>query len=344
MRFEGEMIDRSALVDALHMNYGLDVKELTFVPKGEVTHGYVATCQGGQRRFVKVYTKTRLACISAARLETTLLLTREIYEKQVLLAPFPIPSSEGKLSSEVQGFPLVVTNYIDGRQPTPTEFETEEMLARLADATARLHLASKVVETKLGRERFIAPFEEDLVSGLERLAEITDSERWGRRALRDLLLPRREGVLHRLARLHELGRWARRREPEMVICHTDLHYLNVLLDHEDRMHILDWDGAMLAAREHDLVSYTGDRFASFLRRYVAIIGPVRLDPDLFAFYFHRRNLEDLTDWVIRILDENTSEEQDRGDIEGIREDCLSWWDDLEAGPKLREVIAEYGLS
>ena len=68
-----------------------------------------------------------------------------------------------------------------------------------------------------------------------------------------------------------------------------------------------------------------------------------LEPGLFAFYFHRRNLEDLTDWIIRIMDENSSEEQDRDDLSGIQEDCLSWWDDLEAGTRLREVVAGHSV-
>ena len=202
----------------------------------------------------------------------------------------------------------MVHNYVDGRQPTPAEFETDAMLSRLADATAALHRATEVLETELPRERFQAPFEEELTRGIDKLAAVTDGDRWGKRALRDLLLPLKDGVLQRLARLHELGGWASDLGVRPVICHTDLHYLNVLVDAEDRLHVLDWDGALLAPREHDLAFYTGDRFEFFLRRYVAACGPVHLEPDLFAFYFHRRNLVG-----------------------------------LEAGNKLRETIARYSV-
>jgi hypothetical protein len=100
-------------------------------------------------------------------------------------------------------------------------------------------------------------------------------------------------------------------------------------------HILDWEGAMLAPPEHDLFHFVGERFDLFLASYEQVCGPVHLDGDLFGFYFYRRNLEDLTDWVFRILVENTDEERDRNDIKGIVEDCISGWPYLES--TIREV-------
>jgi hypothetical protein len=54
-----------------------------------------------------------------------------------------------------------------------------------------------------------------------------------------------------------------------------------------------------------------------------------LNGDLFGFYFYRRNLEDLTDWVIRVLCENTRDEQDENDLNGILEDCMDGWPHFE---------------
>jgi hypothetical protein len=58
---------------------------------------------------------------------------------------------------------------------------------------------------------------------------------------------------------------------------------------------------------------------------------VPLHADLFAFYFHRRMLEDLTDWIVRILYENTREEQNQIDLAGIEGDCLAGWLYIEPG-------------
>jgi hypothetical protein len=45
--------------------------------------------------------------------------------------------------------------------------------------------------------------------------------------------------------------------------------------------------------------------------------------------YYRRNLEDLADWVVRILRYNSNDEQDREDLQGIVEDCMSGWPYLE---------------
>jgi hypothetical protein len=104
------------------------------------------------------------------------------------------------------------------------------------------------------------------------------------------------------------------------------------MDHQGNLHILDWEGAMIAPPEHDLFFFAWeDRFADvFLANYEREFRPVSLNSDVFGFYYYRRNLEDLTDWIVRILYENTSEEQDRYDLDGIMEDCVSGWPYFES--------------
>jgi spectinomycin phosphotransferase len=125
-----------------------------------------------------------------------------------------------------------------------------------------------------------------------------------------------------------------------------VHRFNLLQDDAGALYLLDWEGAMLAPREHDMIFFTRDdeHFDAFLTAYQAINGPTRLEPDLFSFYFHRRNLEDLTDWIYRILYENQEMDQDQADLMGIREDCLRWWDDLDAGAGLQRVLAAHQRS
>ena len=88
---------------------------------------------------------------------------------------------------------------------------------------------------------------------------------------------------------------------------------------------------MLAPPEHALFAFAWeDRFIDvFLPNYKREFGPVSLNSDVFGFYYYRRNLEDMTDWLVRILYENTHEEQNRNDLDGLVEDCISGWAYLE---------------
>ena len=96
---------------------------------------------------------------------------------------------------------------------------------------------------------------------------------------------------------------------------------------------------MIAPPEHDLFFFSGyDYFWDlFLPNYEREFGPVSLDSNVFGFYYYRRNLEDLTDWVVRILHHNTDDEQDREDLRGIAEDCVAGWPYVE--PTIRKINA-----
>jgi spectinomycin phosphotransferase len=154
--------------------------------------------------------------------------------------------------------------------------------------------------------------------------------------LRDLLLPRKDDILGHLGRLRELQTLARMTRREVVLCHTDLWGGNLIQGDDGSLYILDWEGAVLAPPEHDLYPFTGERFGVFLATYEREFRPVSLDGDIVRFYLYRRNLEDLTDWVFRILYENTDDEQDQNDLRGIVEDCMSGWPCLEGG--ISEVL------
>lgn len=181
------------------------------------------------------------------------------------------------------------------------------------------------------RERFDIAFEDALMDGLDALEGITSADRSGKQELRRLLLSRKEELLRHLDRLKELRTLAQAADKEMVVCHTDLHGGNLMVDDRGQLYILDWENAMIAPPEHDLFFFAWhDTFWDLLLpNYEREFGPTSLDSDVFGFYYYRRNLEDLTDWVVRILHYNTSDEQDTEDLHGLVEDCIAGWPHLE---------------
>jgi spectinomycin phosphotransferase len=169
-----------------------------------------------------------------------------------------------------------------------------------------------------------------LREGLKTLETITQRDRPGQQQLKALLLPHNEEILDYLNRLYELRSLARAMPRPRALCHTDLASANLLLDEHGELYILHWEGAMLPPPEHDLFLFTGEHFPISLKHYEQECGPVPLDGEVFGCHFYRRNLERLTDWLVRILYENAHDEQDQSDLEGIRKDCMGWWPALEA--------------
>jgi thiamine kinase-like enzyme len=104
---------------------------------------------------------------------------------------------------------------------------------------------------------------------------------------------------------------------------------NILRTPQGKLFIVDWEGLMLAPAEHDLFIFAGEGFTTLLAEYDRLADKPRLHPELFAYYFHRRNLEDITDFIIRILHENTTAEEDRFDLDLLVSDCHSSWPFLD---------------
>ena len=112
----------------------------------------------------------------------------------------------------------------------------------LADAQARLH-ALPVSELSAAIERRgVAPAELSVSAFLAELATV----------VRALAVPEQLEALAWLER-------ARLPERVLVLCHGDLHPLNLLVDDADRATVLDWTNARLAERELD-VAYTAQLF------------------------------------------------------------------------------------
>jgi spectinomycin phosphotransferase len=121
--------------------------------------------------------------------------------------------------------------------------------------------------------------------------------------LHDLVAPRADELRAAVARLQALRDHARARGGETVLCHTDIWGSNFILSSDGTLHLVDWNGALIGPPEADLFMFAGtgffpaERFDWFLERYEAAFRPIQPDPGVLGFYFYRRNLEDLADFV-----------------------------------------------
>jgi len=326
-------IDREGLIASIHHAYGLEVVRLDFVPQGEVGQHYRATCADQRLFFLTLLGDNRLARLGASRLDFYLSLTSELYERGLFrqLAP-PIRSLAGELKSTFAGQPLILYPNISGQNLMESPILPADLQEKMAGLIARLHETSPHLHLEIPyTEKFTLPFEKALLEGLVALEKIGKPDRPGILALRELLSPKQELIRNLLVRLHKLVEQAARLRPDLVLCHTDANLANLILEDGGELFLVDWEGAMLAPAEHDLFIFTGDRFSEFLYHYRQARPGAKLSAALFAFYFYRRNLEDLTDWIVRILYENTLDEQDQHDLAGVQQDCVAGWSYLEEG-------------
>jgi Ser/Thr protein kinase RdoA (MazF antagonist) len=330
--------DHTGLAKVLRRAYGLSIDRLTFVPAGWTDGCYVVECTGGERYFLKLSSDSGLVPYAASDRDFYLPLTHQLCTKRILPhIACPVRTKDRRFTVDWEDYLLILFHFIEG-QVVGFDSVSGDVLRELASLIGVLHRSTLHIEVEKPLvEKFDIAFEDNLMEGLETLAGITPSDRPGRWALRKLLLPLKDELLGRLDRLRELQALARASDREMVACHTDLHGGNLMMGEQGELYIIDWEGAMIAPPEQDLFFFAGyDTFwDELLPIYEGENGPVDLDSDVFGFYCYRRNLENLMDYVVRILHYSAGDEQDRQDLEEMNEDCIAGWPHLE--PTIRQI-------
>lgn len=105
-----------------------------------------------------------------------------------------------------------------------------------------------------------------------------------------------------------------------VICHADIHPGNLIADGDGPLHVVDWDAPIMAPRERDLVFVLGQGFGEHPvnPRQEALLrqgyGPLQINEELLTFYRQERSLDDIAEFLSRILDPETSLEARANDL------------------------------
>jgi len=309
----------SIIMEVVRVAYGLPVERITFLTTGWVSFCYKAETPTGQSYMVKLYDESMPEPLLATSRDFYLPLTYQLFTQGLLTQiPCPVRALDGRFWVRAGHFVMIVLHFIDGELvgfgESGLDALSGEFLAKLAGLVGRLHNSTGALGLVSPlTEDFRIAFEDVLPAGLEALAAPGPAGRTGWQGFQQLLLPRRTEILGHLARLKTLQSILKARSTEMVICHTDLHGGNLLVDSERNLCILDWEGAMLAPPEQDLFFFAAeDRFWEFFwPHYLREFPGARLDVDTLGFYYYRRGLEDLTEWLQRLCCANQDEEQVR---------------------------------
>lgn len=238
----------------LARDYGLDIGEVH--PRAG---GWNSDCLVADGKwFVKIWSRGELL----ERLE----LLGEL-SAAGLPVPAAIPASTGKLYSWWRGRPYAVFPFVTGR---PADDDRDWRLT--AQAMKQIHHLDGI---DLPRSTMDEPHVWWLRDHLD--------HPW--------LADRRQVVADNLARLERAIARARAKTVPHVVCHRDLHGLNLLIDDDRVAAVLDWEVAALAPREHDLwIAASGTHGKEFLTEY----GAHDLDLDHLEYALLARALRDLS--------------------------------------------------
>ena len=273
--------------DTLHAclrdRYRLAVVELAFLPLGHDASAWVyrARAADGGAYFVKA----RRGGVN----EAGLAVPRYLHERGIARVDAPLPTSAGALWTAAGDYALVLYPFVPGA----TGMERGMTARQWADYGAQLR---RVHDTTVGGDLARLLRRDDFTSAraekVRRLDAHIGVRAFDEPAARELAAfwrERRRAILTLMDRAEDLGRRLAEAALPLVLCHADIHTANVLLDAEGRVWLVDWDEAVFAPRERDLMFMVGgisrklvgpEDEEHFFRGY----GGTGVDPLALAYY------------------------------------------------------------
>ena len=300
---EDPHLDHGAIAASLAAHYGLEVASVAYLPLGYdfAAAAYRVVAADGAEYFLKIR--------SGPVHEPGLLVPRALIERGVPNILAPLRTLAGDLWCPLggdSGHTVVLSPFVRGENaagPGLTDAQWREF-----GSTLRAVHASGLGDELRGLLR-VEAFALPSAALVRRILDLVDGSAFeGAVAVRFAAFWR--GHVGRirsvLDRAEALGRGLRARPFDLVLCHADIHAANVLVGADGRIHLVDWDGPLLAPPERDLLFVVGSRIARAVApREEALFfegyGSLTIDPAALVYYRYERIVEDLGEFAKSIF-------------------------------------------
>lgn len=259
---------------------------------------YKAETQGSQSYFVKVKRGHR-DDLSVAVL--ALLQASGIKE----IIP-PIKTVNGELTQRISDSTLTVYPFVDGKNGFCSTLSDAQWVA-LGKALRQVHALDvpSALRERIRKEAYSDKWRKAVLS---LYGYVDDNLKGDETALKlqAFMREHRAVILHLVDRAEVLSQKVRKQSPACVLCHSDIHGGNVLIDENGSIFIVDWDDPIMAPKERDLM-FIGGGVANvwnhpqeeefFYKGY----GKTEINRDILAYYRHERIVEDIAGYGQALL-------------------------------------------
>ena len=301
--WEAPMLERPHLPDetisaCLRDGYDLAVTGIEFLPIGNDTNSWVyrVSAEDQQAYFAKV----KRGPVYLPSLAVPRYLKDHGLEQVVA----PLPARTLELWQHVGDFVLFLYPFINGRTGRTVGL-TDGQWIELGTVLKRIHSPAVGAElaAQVGRETFVPKFAA-VVAEVQTLLNAGQFESQVESDLAAFWKHKQAAILQLVQRAEELGRRLQARPLEYVVCHTDFHTDNVMLDRADRLWIVDWDAPLLAPKERDLTFVVGSALAESMEPRVKLFfqgyGKTVIDPVALAYYRYEWVVQEIGDDSARV--------------------------------------------
>lgn len=313
------MLERPALSDdairrSILANYGVSVGSINFLPIGYDATASVFQLTGSDG--TDYFLKTKTVPVALAPLLVPHFL-RDIGIEQVVA---PLTTLSGTLSAPMKDpFTAILYPFVGGRMGANGGLSVEQWteMGQIVRGIHAVQLPSDLA-AQMRREPFI-PHEAKLAWALHREIVTASYADPINKELAEFWRGRGTEIENIILRAEELGRMAQARQSNIVLCHADIHIFNVMVTPGGKIFIVDWDEAILAPKERDLIHLVagtqpeGEAVPPTEFAFRQGYGPAQVEPVILAFYRHEWAVQEIAQLGKQVLWSNEGAEMTRLD-------------------------------
>jgi spectinomycin phosphotransferase len=303
------------IVACLGEAYGLRAVQVSFLPLGadRNTAVYRIVSEDNQSYFLRL----RRGGFRAA----SVCLPKFLSDQGIAQIIAQLATTTGELWTTLETFTVILYPFVEGRNGYEVRL-CDRHWRELGAALRRIHAVA--VPTALLRGIPVEAFSPEWRKMLGRILVRVGRESFDEPLCAELaafLRARRNMVLDLVARAERLAQMLRREPAEWVLCHSDIHAGNVLLDDDGGLYIVDWDDPIIAPKERDLMFIGGgqgfvgrtpqEEEALFYQGY----GRTQIDAAALAYYRYERIVQDIALFSEKIL---MSEEDNLDRVQSLK--------------------------
>jgi len=312
---EIKSISNQAIIDCLVKYYDLRVVELTYLPLGADMNAsvYKARTHDNLSYFVKLK--------RGIQHDIGPIIIKLLHDAGIQQIIPILLTIQGQPTQLLDDFTLTVFSFIEGQDGFTCKL-TKEQWFMLGTVMKKIHSIDvpPSIHNKIRQESYSPKWREAVKS----LCDYITSEPSGDDVALKLLafMKKHRTAIQRLVdRAEQLAEQIKAQQSILVLCHSDLHAGNVLMDKSGALYIVDWDEPIMAPKERDLM-FIGGGVANVWNKsceeeiFYKGYGKTEINMSLLAYYRYERIVEDIAIYGHQLL---FTTEGGRGRIESLKQ-------------------------
>lgn len=287
-----QALSNQRIIDCLNAHYGIKVARLTFLPVGADMNAsvYKAEAHDQSSYFIKLK-RGHHHNISA----TIIALLHDAGIQHIIP---PIKTNHGQPVQHIDDFTLIVSPFFEGQDEFNRDL-TDDQWVTLGKVMKQIHEVDvpPSIQLMIRREDYSPKWREAVRSLYAHIKSEPNTDEISSKLM--TFMKKHAAVIHRLVdRAEQLGKQIQEQLPEFVLCHSDIHGGNVLIDGNDIIYMVDWDDPIMAPKERDLM-FIGGGVANVWNKpheekfFYKGYGKTEINIAILAYYRHERIVEDI---------------------------------------------------